>query len=164
MVLLEPPAPADRVLVGRTLAIFSFWSAAARRRMAVRGPPGGVGDEGRPGAAPVAAPAGMGDEGRGEDCRRKRVHISNSREWEQQSYLGAAGHGNDVTACDTPCWRWSLKQKRPSARKSCPIGALTMFSDRMAKCNFQRGITAEFLCVGRWKGDGAFKASLETWN
>jgi hypothetical protein len=67
MVLLEPPAPADRVLVGLALAIFSFWSAAARRRMAVRGPPGGVGDEGRPGAAPVAAPAGTGDEGRGED-------------------------------------------------------------------------------------------------
>lgn len=66
MVLVEPPAPAALVLVGRALAIFSFWSAAARRRMAVRGPPGGVGDEGRPRDEPVAAPAG--DEGRGDDC------------------------------------------------------------------------------------------------
>lgn len=65
MVLLEPPAPAERVLVGRALAIFSFWSAAARLRMAVRGPPGGVGDEGRLMLAPVAAPSG--EEGRGED-------------------------------------------------------------------------------------------------
>jgi hypothetical protein len=65
MVLLEPPAPAERVLLGRALAIFSFWSAAARRRMAVRGPPGGVGDEGRLRLAPVAAPSG--EEARGED-------------------------------------------------------------------------------------------------
>jgi hypothetical protein len=67
-VLLDPPAPADRVLVGRALAIFSFWSAAARLRMAVRGPPGGVGEAGRPMLAPLAAPALAGDEGRGEDC------------------------------------------------------------------------------------------------
>ena len=66
MVLLEPPAPAERVLVGRALAIFSFWSAAARRRMAVRGPPGGVGDEGRLTLAPLAA-APSGEEARGED-------------------------------------------------------------------------------------------------
>lgn len=67
MVLLEPPAPADLVLVGLALAIFSFWSAAARRRMAVRGPPGGVGEAGRPMLAPLAAAPGAGDEGRGED-------------------------------------------------------------------------------------------------
>lgn len=67
MVLVDPPAPADRVLDGRALAIFSFWSAAARRRIAVRGPPGGVGDEGRPTLAPLAAPALVGDEGRGDD-------------------------------------------------------------------------------------------------
>lgn len=67
MVLVEPPAPADLVLVGRALAIFSFWSAAARRRIAVRGPPGGVGDDGRPMLAPLAAP--VGEEARGEDCR-----------------------------------------------------------------------------------------------
>lgn len=66
MVLLEPPAPAARVLLGRALAIFSFWSAAARRRMAVRGPPGAEGEEGRPMAAPLAA-ALSGEEGRGED-------------------------------------------------------------------------------------------------
>jgi hypothetical protein len=69
MVLLLPPAPAARVLLGLALAIFSFWSAAARRRMAVRGPPGGVGDEGRA-TAPDEAPTGVptGEEARGEDC------------------------------------------------------------------------------------------------
>lgn len=70
MVLLLPPAPAALVLFGRAFAIFSFWSAAARRRMAVLGPPGGVGEEGRATLAPeAAAPAPlMGEEGRGEDC------------------------------------------------------------------------------------------------
>ncbi len=73
MVLLEPPAPAARVLLGRALAILSFWSAAARRRIAVRAPPGGGGDEGRlePVAEPAAAPeapAVAGEAARGEDC------------------------------------------------------------------------------------------------
>lgn len=67
IVLVLPPAPALLVLVGRAFAIFSFWSAAARRRIAVRGPPGGVGLEGRPTLAPEAAPALAGEEGRGED-------------------------------------------------------------------------------------------------
>jgi hypothetical protein len=71
MVLLEPPAPAARVLLGRTLAIFSFWSAAARRRIAVRAPPGGGGDDGRPAPADapvVVAPVPAGGEAaRGED-------------------------------------------------------------------------------------------------
>lgn len=67
MVLEEPPAPAARVLLGRALAIFSFWSAAARRRIAVRGPPGMAGDEGRPTLAPLAAAPLSGEEGRGED-------------------------------------------------------------------------------------------------
>jgi hypothetical protein len=80
MVLLEPPAPAERVLLGRALAILSFWSAAARRRIAVRAPPGGGGLDGRPPAAPgvlapvaepvlappAAEPVG-GDAARGED-------------------------------------------------------------------------------------------------
>lgn len=71
MVLLEPPAPADLVLVGRAFAIFSFWSAAARLRIAVRGPPGGVGEEGRPTLAPLAAAGALtGEEGRGEDYGR----------------------------------------------------------------------------------------------
>lgn len=55
IVLLEPPAPAALVLVGRALAIFSFWSAAARRRITVRGPPGGVGDDGRLPLVPLPA-------------------------------------------------------------------------------------------------------------
>jgi len=37
----EPPAPAARVEVGRAFLTDSLWSAAARRRMADRGPPGG---------------------------------------------------------------------------------------------------------------------------
>lgn len=68
MVLLEPPAPAALVLLGRAFAIFSFWSAAARLRIAVRAPPGTVGDEERPTLAPVAATALAGDSGR-EDCQ-----------------------------------------------------------------------------------------------
>ena len=48
MVLLLPPAPAALVLVGRALATLSALSAAAFLRIAVLGPPGGVGDEGRP--------------------------------------------------------------------------------------------------------------------
>lgn len=75
MVELEPPAPAERVLLGRALASFSFWSAAARRRITVRAPPGGFGDDGRPALAPVlvaAVPplsvAVTGEEARGEVC------------------------------------------------------------------------------------------------
>lgn len=48
IVLVLPPAPAALVLLGRALASLSFWSAAALLRMAVFGPPGGVGDEGLP--------------------------------------------------------------------------------------------------------------------
>ena len=67
-VLLEPPAPAALVLVGRALAIFSFWSAAARRRMAVRAPPGTDGEDGRPMLAPLAAAGELtGESARGED-------------------------------------------------------------------------------------------------
>lgn len=77
----EPPAPAARVEDGRALRKDSLWSAAARRRRAVRGPPGGVGDEGRlredPEAPEAPAPE-LGDfvsgpdsapEVRGEDAR-----------------------------------------------------------------------------------------------
>lgn len=68
IVELLPPAPAARVEEGLALATLSFWSAAARRRIAVFGPPGGVGDEGRPVEAPTAGEEGRGEEGRGEDC------------------------------------------------------------------------------------------------
>ena len=47
IVLLLPPAPADRVLLGRCEAALSARSAAAFRRSAVAGPPGGLGDDGR---------------------------------------------------------------------------------------------------------------------
>lgn len=66
MVLLLPPAPAALVLLGRTLATLSFWSAAARLRMAVFGPPGGVGELGRP-VATEADGELTGEESRGED-------------------------------------------------------------------------------------------------
>lgn len=67
IVLLLPPAPAALVLLGRAFATLSFWSAAARRLMAVLGPPGGVGDDGRPMLAPEEAGAPTGDDARGED-------------------------------------------------------------------------------------------------
>lgn len=65
--LLLPPAPAALVLLGLALATLSFWSAAARRLIAVFGPPGGVGEEGRPEAVPTLGEL-TGEEGRGEDC------------------------------------------------------------------------------------------------
>lgn len=83
MVPDEPPAPAERVELGRTFRRDSLWSAAARRRMAARGPPGGVGEEGRLTDEPVAAaepappdfesgpdsaPDVSGEAGRGEAC------------------------------------------------------------------------------------------------
>lgn len=37
----EPPAPAERVEAGRAFLRDSLWSAAARRLIADRGPPGG---------------------------------------------------------------------------------------------------------------------------
>lgn len=43
IVLLLPPAPAARVLLGLALATRSARSAAAFLRITVRGPPGGVG-------------------------------------------------------------------------------------------------------------------------
>jgi len=54
------------VLAGRAFATLSFCSAAARLLIAVLGPPGGVGEEGRPVEAP---PVGVltGEEARGED-------------------------------------------------------------------------------------------------
>lgn len=66
IVLLLPPAPADRVLVGLAFAILSALSAAAFRRIAVAGPPGGLGEAGRAVVEPVLGEL-TGEEGRGED-------------------------------------------------------------------------------------------------
>jgi hypothetical protein len=60
---LLPPAPAARVLEGRALATLSARSAAARRRMAVAGPPGGLGEAGRA----VVLPEAAGETGESED-------------------------------------------------------------------------------------------------
>lgn len=66
MVELLPPAPAARVELGRVLATFVARSWAARRRRAVLGPPGGVGELGRrTGSTAVAGEAGRGE----PDCR-----------------------------------------------------------------------------------------------
>jgi hypothetical protein len=73
---LLPPAPAALVELGRAFATLSFWSAAARRLIAVLGPPGGVGEEGRPLLEPIAAPGELtGEEGRGEDCVQRELAI-----------------------------------------------------------------------------------------
>ena len=63
MVELLPPAPAARVLEGRALATLSARSAAARRRMAVAGPPGGLGEAGRA----VVLPEAVGETGESDD-------------------------------------------------------------------------------------------------
>ena len=67
-----PPAPAALVLAGRAFAACAALSAAFRRRMAVLGPPGGVGDEGLDERAPPSDPeaAPVGEVARGEeDCQ-----------------------------------------------------------------------------------------------
>ena len=66
MVLLLPPAPAARVLVGRALATRSALSAAAFLRMAVFGPPGGVGDKGRAVVEPTDGELFTGEPARGD--------------------------------------------------------------------------------------------------
>jgi hypothetical protein len=65
-VLLLPPAPAARVLLGRAVAVFSARSAAALRRCTAAAPPGGFGDCAV--EAPVDAPVEGPDEGGGDDC------------------------------------------------------------------------------------------------
>jgi hypothetical protein len=69
MVLELPPAPAARVLVGRAFDAFSARSAALRRRIAVAGPPGGLGEDGRAVVDPEEGEGFTGDWGRGEDCK-----------------------------------------------------------------------------------------------
>lgn len=69
IVLLLPPAPAALVLVGRMFATLSARSAAALRRMAVAGPPGGLGEVWRAEDEPVLGEAALtGEDGRGDDC------------------------------------------------------------------------------------------------
>ena len=74
IVLLLPPAPADRVLVGLAFAILSALSAAAFLRIAVAGPPGGLGDAGLAVVEPVEGEF-TGEEGRGEDCEFKLAAV-----------------------------------------------------------------------------------------
>lgn len=67
IVLLLPPAPAALVLVGLALATLSALSAAAFLRIAVFGPPGGVGDDGCAVFEPAVCAELTGELGRGED-------------------------------------------------------------------------------------------------
>jgi len=67
MVELLPPAPAALVLLGRALATLSARSAAALLLIAVAGPPGGLGDEGRAVVEPEEGGGLTGEVGRGED-------------------------------------------------------------------------------------------------
>ena len=70
IVLLLPPAPAALVLEGRAFATLSARSAAAFLLIAVAGPPGALGDEGRAVVEPVEGEF-TGDEGRGDDYEGK---------------------------------------------------------------------------------------------
>ena len=94
IVPLEPPAPAALVLVGRAFLTVSLWSAAARRRIAERGPPGGelaramldvvvALPEGVEESGPDSGPEVKGEDGRGEafgcsvsDCGREKCPLA----------------------------------------------------------------------------------------
>ena len=76
IVLLLPPAPAARVLAGLLAAALSARSAAAFRRIAVFGPPGGVGDEGRAVLEPTDCGGPTGELGAGDDYRKESVKIA----------------------------------------------------------------------------------------
>jgi hypothetical protein len=74
IVLLLPPAPAARVLLGLAFATLSARSAAAFLLIADLGPPGGAGDDGRAllpvATAPVAVLGVTGEAGLGDDWYR----------------------------------------------------------------------------------------------
>jgi hypothetical protein len=82
IVLLLPPAPAARVLFGLAVAALSARSAAAFLLIAVAGPPGAFGEDGRPVDAPVEVPleaaCGAGEDGGGEDCLQVRWLVQRS--------------------------------------------------------------------------------------
>ena len=77
MVLLLPPAPAALVLLGRAFATLSALSAAAFLLIAVAGPPGAFGDDGRAVVLPVDGEPGVltGDDARGEDCEEWSISL-----------------------------------------------------------------------------------------
>ena len=116
MVLLLPPAPAARVLLGRAFAAFSLISAAARRRMAVRAPPGGRGEDGPvpPRDAPVVVPvAGLaaeslstgGEPERGDDCCDERA---NCVSFTLRMVKGSVRSRPLDTAASSPGWTVTL--------------------------------------------------------
>lgn len=91
IVPLLPPAPAALVLLGRALEARSALSAAAFLLIAVAGPPGGFGEEGRA----VVVPEGVltGEVGRGDDCRERgveRLIECSDRDNQEQNTTGVA--------------------------------------------------------------------------
>ena len=89
IVLLLPPAPAARVLAGLLAAALSARSAAAFRRIAVFGPPGGVGDEGRAVLEPVDSGGLTGELGVGDDYRKESVRVATRNQCNKDTQLTA---------------------------------------------------------------------------
>jgi hypothetical protein len=75
IVLLLPPAPAALVLEGLAFATLSARSAAAFLRIAVAGPPGALGEDGRAVVEPVVGGVLTGEAGRGEDWNRSQQKL-----------------------------------------------------------------------------------------
>lgn len=84
MVELLPPAPAALVLLGRALATLSARSAAALLLIAVAGPPGGLGDEGRAVVEPEEDGGLTGEVGRGEDMMEDWYRWTDVVKWKRE--------------------------------------------------------------------------------
>lgn len=95
------------MLFGLALAIFSFWSAAARLRITARAPPGGGGESGRAVDWPEAGGEFTGDAGRGEDWFASIVSYRMSRmKGLEQRGGDRAGDGGEHH------WRWDRMRWR----------------------------------------------------
>ena len=104
--LLLPPAPAARVLAGLLADNFSALSAAAFRRIAVFGPPGGVGEDGRAVVEPTEGEELRGELEGGDDCvgdvtlRSSSTTLNNwGTEWRTGSlviFRGIMGHVHTI--------------------------------------------------------------------
>ena len=109
MVPLDPPAPAALVLLGLAFFTLSLWSAAARRRMAERGPPGGEAARATDVEVPVFAVLGLDDSGpdsgpdvRGEAGRRLPVMAPKACVRRCTPGRGAVQNGDGLTYRSCP--------------------------------------------------------------
>jgi hypothetical protein len=109
IVLLLPPAPAALVLDGRALATLSARSAAAFLLIAVAGPPGALGDDGRAVVVPEEGVL-IGDEGRGEDYFAGQYYFYWVLAcWELCARLRQVPFGSAMPSVDMLRWRkWCL--------------------------------------------------------